>query len=89
MTLNLNIANFGTGTVNNAVETANATQSKTGVDAQGAQFRGLSITRGAASTEDIEAASINESALTRSDPLGNLVKTAFNLPPPPPPWETL
>ena len=45
----------------------------------------LTITRSAASPEDISAAAIPESALTRTDALGQLVASAFDLPPPPMP----
>ena len=45
----------------------------------------LTVTHAAVSAEDIAAAEIPESALTRSDALGNLIGKAFNLPPPPPP----
>ena len=43
----------------------------------------LTITQAKASAEDIAAASIPDSALTRDDPLGLLVSSAFNLPAPP------
>ena len=45
----------------------------------------LTITRADVSAEDIAAAEIPESALTRDDSLGNLIGKVFNLPPPPPP----
>ena len=45
----------------------------------------LTITQTAASPEDISAAAIPESALTRTDALGQLVASAFDLPPPPMP----
>jgi len=38
-----------------------------------------------ASPEDISAAAIPESELSRDDDLGKLVSAAFNLPPPPMP----
>ncbi|MBP5787814.1 MAG: hypothetical protein J6Y19_08375, partial [Kiritimatiellae bacterium] len=47
--------------------------------------RDLTITQAKASAEDIAAASIPDSALTRTDPLGLLVSSAFDLPPPPMP----
>jgi len=45
----------------------------------------LTITEAAASPEDVEAAVIPESALSRDDDLGKLMDKAFNLPPPPMP----
>ena len=45
----------------------------------------LTITRATAADEDFDAAGIPEAALSRTDPLGKLVETAFNLPPPPMP----
>ena len=45
----------------------------------------LTITHTAVTREEIAAAEIPESALTRDDPLGDLVGRAFNLPPPPMP----
>lgn len=45
----------------------------------------LTITHGAATPEEIAAAEIPDSALTRDDSLGKLVGQAFNLPPPPMP----
>ena len=45
----------------------------------------LTITQAPASPDDIAAASIPDSALTRDDDLGLLVSSAFNLPAPPMP----
>ena len=45
----------------------------------------FTITKGAASTEEISAAAITEKELARDDELGKLVSAAFNLPPPPMP----
>ena len=45
----------------------------------------LTITEAMASPEDVEAAAIPESALSRDDDLGKLMDKAFNLPPPPMP----
>ena len=45
----------------------------------------LTIQTATASPEDIAAAEIPDSALTRDDSLGKLVLSAFNLPPPPMP----
>ena len=42
----------------------------------------LSVTSGAASVEDIEAAGIPDSVFDRKDALGALVSAAFSLPPP-------
>ena len=46
---------------------------------------GLTITHATASPEDVAAASIPDSALTRDDDLGLLVSSAFTLPAPPMP----
>ena len=43
----------------------------------------LSITQAVASSEEVAGAEVPEEALVRNDPLGQLVATAFNLPPPP------
>ena len=45
----------------------------------------VTVTRAAVSAEDIEAAKIPETALSRNDDLGSLAIQAFNLPPPPMP----
>lgn len=45
----------------------------------------LTISQAPAAPEDIAAATIPDSALTRDDPLGRLVSSAFTLPPPPMP----
>lgn len=45
----------------------------------------LTITRSNAAPDGVSAAAIPESALTRDDDLGNLVKAAFNLQAPPMP----
>ena len=45
----------------------------------------FTITQSLASPEDVAAAGISEAALTRDDPLGNLIGEAFCLPPPPMP----
>lgn len=46
---------------------------------------GLTITQATASPEDVSAASIPDSALTRDDDLGLLISSAFTLPAPPMP----
>ena len=46
---------------------------------------GLSISESPASPEDVSAASLPESALSRNDDLGKLVSSAFALPAPPMP----
>lgn len=89
MTLNFNISNIAANAANQAQASSNVEQSASEQAARANDFSALSITRGTASAEDIAAASISESALVRDDPLGNLVKSAYNLPPPPPPWEML
>ena len=43
----------------------------------------LSITEAVASRDDVEAARLSDDSFDRNDPLGQLVKSAFNLPPPP------
>ena len=45
----------------------------------------VTISHADASPEEIQAATIPESALRRDDALGNLIGGAFNLPPPPMP----
>ena len=87
MTLNLNISNFGVNAASQTFESAQVSQASKDVNSRNAAFSALSVTQGIASSEDIAAASISDAVLTRDDPLGNLVKSAFNLPPPPPPWE--
>lgn len=92
MTLNLNISNFGTGAAAQSHEATQIQQTakETGaVGAHGDAYSGFSITQGTATPEDIAAAAISDAALRRDDPLGNLIASAFNLPPPPPPWEAL
>lgn len=92
MTLNLNISNFGTGAAVQAHEAAQTQQTAKDAGAVASRsdsYGGFSITQGTATPEDIAAAAISDAALRRDDPLGNLIKSAFNLPPPPPPWEAL
>ena len=86
MTLNLNIANLGINATNTTQETVQNNQKDAASSAKSGSSRLFSITKGTASPEDIAAAALNDDALTRDDPLGNLVKSAFNLPPPAPPW---
>lgn len=43
----------------------------------------LSITQASASPDEIAAAKVPEASFARNDPLGQLVASAFNLPPPP------
>jgi len=50
---------------------------------QATQPAALSITHAAASPEDVAVAEVPEQSLSRNDPLGQLVNSAFNLPPPP------
>ena len=45
----------------------------------------LSITNASASPAEIAGARVSDEVLVRNDPLGQLVATAFNLPPPPVP----
>ena len=86
MEINLNngsIANLGLGRGLPDVQGAGA-----GHEAQTARkpgAAGFTITSSAAAPEDVEAAAIPESALSRDDDLGRLVSAAFNLPPPPMP----
>ena len=51
----------------------------------GARASEFTITRAVVSPEDLAAAEIPDSALSRDDALGRLVGAAFNLPPPPMP----
>ena len=46
---------------------------------------GLSISESPAAPEDVSAAALPDSALSRDDDLGKLVSSAFALPPPPMP----
>lgn len=43
----------------------------------------LSITHAAASADEIEAARLSDDSFDKTDPLGQLVNRAFDLPPPP------
>lgn len=56
-----------------------------GEKAQALPARGLTITNVPISREALDVANIPEGALRRDDALGNLVLSAFNLPPPPMP----
>lgn len=84
MRINMNTVDLGINAVTNAA-TANVADGAEGATSK-AFDRTLEITRQTATPEDIEAAKIGESELSRTDPLGQLVKAAFNLPPPPAPW---
>ena len=81
---NSNIGNLGLGQGIPDMQGVDA-----GLAAKNAQKAGaaapLTITEAVASPEDVEAATIPESALSRDDDLGKLVSAAFNLPPPPMP----
>ena len=80
---NSNIGNLGLGQGIPDMQGVDA-----GLAAQDPQKPGtpaFTITNAAASPEDVEAATIPESALSRDDDLGKLVSAAFNLPPPPMP----
>ena len=87
MEINLNnngIGNLGMGQGITDIQGVDA-----GLAAKNAQKAGaaapLTITEAVASREDVEAAAIPESALSRDDDLGKLMNKAFNLPPPPMP----
>jgi hypothetical protein len=87
MEINLNnngIGNLGMGQGITDMQGVDA-----GLAAKNAQKAGaaapLTITEAMASPEDVEAAAIPESALSRDDDLGKLMDKAFNLPPPPMP----
>ena len=87
MEINLNnngIGNLGMGQGITDMQGVDA-----GLAAKNAQKAGaaapLTITEAVASPEDVEAAAIPESALSRDDDLGKLMDKAFNLPPPPMP----
>lgn len=84
--MNINLNNIGirpemmgTGTVSMQSETVKASQvSRTSSN--------LEITAGVAGLESSEPVTdVPASALERNDALGNLINTAFNLPPPPMP----
>ena len=79
MEITLNNSGISYGNLN-GVEHANKTVEASSKDSISSSQ--LTITRGIASTEDIEAAKIPESELIRDDALGKLVTQAFNLPPP-------
>ena len=84
--MNINLNNIGirpemmgAGTVGAERETANASQASRAKP-------NLEITAGVADLESSEpVADVPASALERNDALGNLVNSAFNLPPPPMP----
>ena len=84
--MNINLNNIGirpemmgAGTVNVQSETAKASQVSRATS-------NLEITAGVAGLESSEpVADVPASALERNDPLGNLINSAFNLPPPPMP----
>ncbi len=82
MEINLNTSNISFGNLAGIADTkaAEATEKKSAFPSGG-----LKITNGAASAEDVQAAGIPESALSRDDALGKLMSQAFNLPPPPMP----
>ena len=87
MEINLNnngIGNLGMGQGITDMQGVDA-----GLAAKNAQKAGaaapLTITEAMASPEDVEAAAIPESVLSRDDDLGKLMDKAFNLPPPPMP----
>ncbi len=87
MEINLNnngIGNLGMGQGITDMQGVDA-----GLAAKNAQKAGaaapLTIPEAMASPEDVEAAAIPESALSRDDDLGKLMDKAFNLPPPPMP----
>ena len=88
MNLNLNTS-FSTSGFDFQVSSgvaANATRSLAGAKSMSNAADTFSISEHPASPEDIAAAQISDSVLSRNDPLGNLVKSAFSLPPPPQPW---
>ncbi len=82
MEINLNTSGISYANVNGIAEADMAVQTakKTEVSS-----RGLTITEGTASAEDVQAAGIPEAALSRDDALGKLMSQAFSLPPPPMP----
>jgi len=86
MEINLNSGNIGNLGAGRGISDMQGVDA--GLAAQDAQKPGapvFTITEAVASPEDVEAAAIPESALSRDDDLGKLVTTAFNLPPPPMP----
>ena len=84
--MNINLNNIGirpemmgTGTVSVESETVKASKVSR-------ETPNLEITAGVAGLENFEpVADVPASALERNDALGNLVNSAFNLPPPPMP----
>ena len=79
-----NAANWGVGRETVDVSAASTLASDARVSTATVRAP-LTITQSAVSPEDISAAAIPESALTRDDALGQLVASAFSLPPPPMP----
>jgi hypothetical protein len=80
---NNNIGNFGIGL--GALDTQGVDAAHGAKSTKKADMATFTITEAVASPEDISAAAIPESELSRDDDLGKLVSAAFNLPPPPMP----
>ncbi len=85
--MDIRLNNFrSTGPTSGAIQADAANSAAAAKAAKGATRDGFSVTELTAGPEDIAAAVIPESALTRDDPLGRLVSQAFNLPAPPMPF---
>jgi len=80
--INANIGTTGEFNVSSAREAGAVTAAQ---GTNGIEKSAFSITEGRASADEIAAAAIPESALSRDDDLGKIVSAAFNLPPPPMP----
>ena len=81
MNININTGAAG-GKGLDALKFGGFEPSKAPADRPSLQPGRLTISHAAASAEEIAAASISDSDLSRNDPLGKLVEFAFNLPPP-------
>ena len=85
--MDIRLNNFRpTGPTTGTNQTDAANSAAAAKAAKGATHDGFSVTELAAGPEDIAAAAIPDSALTRDDPLGRLVSQAFSLPAPPMPF---
>lgn len=87
MKMEINFGNMMNTAVGMGREASGAADVGAGRDASGGRAAtrlqaSLTITRATPSAEEIAAAAIPDSVLTRDDDLGKLIDAAFNLPPP-------
>ncbi len=82
MEINLNTSGISYGNLTgiSATDAAKTEENKAAV-----KSNGITISEGVASAEDVQAAGIPDSVLSRDDALGKLMSQAFSLPPPPMP----